>query len=512
MSQVEDLKDLFDGTPLAVERVSAIWPGLTIIEKAILLPSLLEKPGAINFNSHRNRLLDMALADENAYIRSLAARHVYQPREGAEPDEEARHLKILADASPLVRFVRKEYESMKWLNYKPEAFWAADQSWRLAAVTGIEHSGEEFSRLLVYATENLIPEAKVSEQEMVDVTLQYLTWETVANRLKKTEDYAVSFSDGTADYYAGKSLSALWEIIPKVPRQVAFVLLKHLPEAGGLSGGVDGSVLDALDDYQKRVLLYRKDFGLFGWRAEIFEKATEKDTRLAALSHPHFHLEDSVISALVFKSGESLEEGLRKFDELGDLADGYYGATMAQSSAISKLINAAPEEVTAARSFSEHYGHLICEQRVKTLERNRLEAEFRELQLLEMVWGFVPFNEGINDRCPDPLRAHLLPGDPWGSYLRLKKAMSDSGNYTAEGRALKAAIQEYQPYTDFGLPIPTDLCSKPGDLAEEEETQGDSIMRALSLQIQAMEVSIGRTRSLLWGVIVVLGLVLVFRR
>jgi len=345
---------------------------------------------------------------------------------------------------------------------------------------------------------------------MVDVTLQYLTWETVANRLKKTEDYAVSFSDGYADYRAGKSLSALWEIVPKVPRQVAFVLLKHLPEAGGLSGGVDGNVLEALDEYQKRALLHRQDFGLFGWRAEIFEKATEKDTRLAALSHPHFHLKDSVISALVFQSGESLEEGLRKFDELGDLADGYYGATMAQSSAISSLINAAPKEVSAARSFSEHYGHLICEQRVKTLERNRLEAEFRELQLLEMVLGFVPLNEGIKDWCPDELKPHLVPGSPWESYLRLKDAIGNSRSYDTEGWALKAAIQKNLPYSDFGLPIPKDLCSEPGDPVEAQKE--NALMQGLAPQLKAMAASIDRTRSLLWGVIVVLALLLVFRR
>ncbi len=510
MSQVEDLKALFDGTPLAVERVAAIWPGLTVMEKTTLLPFLLEKRGALNYASHRNRLLDLALADDNSFVRYLAARHVYEPSEGAEADELARYAKILSDVSPLVRLNRTEFAVMKWLNYKPEAFWAAAQSWRLAAVTGIEHDGEEFSKLLVYATENLFPEAKVSEQEMVDVTLQYLTWDTVANRLKKTEGYSVSFSDGWADYQAGKSLSALWEIVPKVPRQVAFALLQHLPEEGGLSGGVGGNVLDTLDEYQKRALLHRDDFRLFGWRAEIFEKATNKDTRIAALSHPNFHLNDSVISALVFQPGESLEEGLRKFDELGDLADGYYGATMAQSSAISKIIKAAPKEVTDSRSFSQHYGHIICERRVKTLGRDRLEAEFRDLQLLEMVWGLVPFGEEIKGRCPDEFKAHFVPGNPWESYQRLKDAIGNARSYDTPGRALKVAIQKNIPYSDFGLPIPKDLCSAPEDAAETP--QEDTILRGLPLQLMGMAASIDRTRSLLWGVIVVLALLLIFRR
>ena len=504
MNQLQELTALFDGTPLAVERVVAIWPGLTVVEKATLLPCLLEKRGALNYASHRDRLLDLALADNNDFIRYLAARHVYEPREESSADEQARYAKTQNDASPLVRFNRTEIRAMKWLDYEPEAFWAAAPSWRLAAVTGVKHAGEEFSKLLAYATDNLLPEGKVSEQEMVDVTLQYLTWETVANRLEET------FSDGWADYKAGKSLTALWELVPRVPRQVAFALLNNLPEEGGLSGGVGGNVLDTLDKHQKSALLYRDDFRLFGWRAEIYEKDTDQDARFAALSHPDFHLKDSVISALVFHPGESLEEGLRKFDELGDLADLYYGATMAQSSAISKLIEAAPKEVSDARSFSEHYGHIICDRRVKTLDRDHLESEFRDLQLLEMVWWLVPFDGEIEGRCPDALRPHLVPGNPWESYQRLKAAAGGAQTYRGEDRALLTAIRENQPYSDFGLTIPEDLYSRPGEPAEEP--QEDPLVRVLALRLNEMASSINRTRSLLWGVIVVLALLLFFRR
>lgn len=510
MSQVEGLKVLFDGTPLAVERVAAIWPGLTVMEKASLLPGLLEKRGALNYASHRNRLLDLALADGNVFIRYLAARHVCAPGEEAKADEQARYAKILNDAAPLVRFLETECRPAKGLDYEPEAFWASAPGWRLAAVTGVEHEGEEFSKLLAYATENLFPEGRVSEQEMVDVTLQYLTWETVASRLKETEEYAVSFRDGWADYRAGKSLTALWELVPKVPRQVAFALLNHLPEEGGLNGCVHGKVLDALDKHQKQALLYRNDFRLFVWREEVFEKDTDQDTRLAALSHPKFHLKDSVLSTLVFQPGDSLEEGLRKFDELGDLADGYYGATMAQSSAISKLIKAAPKEVSDARSFREHYGHTICDRRVKTLSRHHLEAEFRDLQLLEMVWWLVPFDGEIEGRCPDALRPHLVLGNPWESYQRLKAAAGGAQIYRAEDRALLTAIRENQPYSDFGLTIPEDLYSKPGEPAEEP--QEDPLVRVLALRLNEMASSINRTRSLLWGVIVILALLLFFRR
>jgi len=62
---------LFDGTPLAVERVVAIWPGLTVAENASLLPGRLEKHTDLNHASHRNRLLELALADNNDFIRYI---------------------------------------------------------------------------------------------------------------------------------------------------------------------------------------------------------------------------------------------------------------------------------------------------------------------------------------------------------------------------------------------------------------------------------------------------------
>jgi hypothetical protein len=514
MSRVEDLKALMDGTPLAVERVAAIWPGLTVMERATLLPSFLDPRGALG--PYKNRLLDLALADDNAFIRYLAARHVYQPRDGSTPEEEARFAKVLTDPSPLVRCARTEFESMKWLNYKPEFFWGAAQAWRLAAVTGVQHHGEEFAKFLVYAAEHLLPEGKLSEWEMVEVTLQYLTWETVAKRLKDTEEYAVASSDGWADYSAGKSLSALWDVIPKLPQQVGFALLHHLPEAGGLSGGVGGDILGALDKYQQLVLLDREDIHLFYWRRELFEKSEDKDIRRAALGCSRFMLDDSVITAFVYQPGESKEESLRKFIELEILTDYYSGASMAQSSAIAKLIKEAPEEALGAKKYNEHYGDLLCDRRVKTLDRRTLEREFKDLQLLQMVWEFAPLQQEIQDRCPAIFRPFMVPGNPWESYLSMKKALADAPTYTQDGQKFRAAVMERLPRWDFGLSIPADLIADPveEDLIADpaEEPQGDALLRILPLKLDALSNAIDRTRHLLWLLIAFVGLLLIFRR
>jgi hypothetical protein len=320
--------------------------------------------------------------------------------------------------------------------------------------------------------------------------------------------------DGWADYSAGKSLTALWEIVPNLPREVGAVLLRHLPEEGGLAGGVVDKVLNALDVHQRMVLLYREDIRLDAWRREMFEKSEDKTTRLAALANPRFRLEDSAISALVFQAGEPLEEGLRKFDALRDLADAYMGASMAQSWVISRLIRDAPEAVSDARMFSDHFAFQICEKRVKTLDRHTLEAEYRELQIIQMAWELAPMNGEISERCPTILRQYLVPGHPWDSYLHLKDAVNAARNhYTKEGFELKKAVEENRPNGDFGLPIPPEIYTDPTDSTDSiEDNQQEALMRMLPLKLNELGASIDRTKTLLWALIAGLAVFLFFRR
>lgn len=509
MSQIEDLKALLDGTPLAVERVAAIWPGLAVMDKATLLALLMSSKGAINHSPHRERFLDVALSDDNAYIRYLAAGYVHRPRDGATPMEVERYSKIQHDPSPLVRSAEAESNDWNHLDFQPGAFWEMPQTCRLAAVTGIKHGGEKFAKLLVYAGNLLLPESKVTEDEMVDVVRQYLTWKTLEKRLNETEKYSISFEDGYAEYSAGKDLDALWESIPNLPRNVGFILLDHLPEEG-CSGGVRSDVLNSLDAHQRQVLLYRQDIRLDSWRREQFEKAEDKNTRLAALANPRFQLNDSVISALVFRAGESQEEGLKKFDELQDLANFYYGASMAQSSAIAKLLRNAPNAVSKARMFSDNQAFNICERRVKTLDRTTVEAEFRDLQLLEMVWKFVPMDGEITDQCPAVFRSHMVSGNPWASYLHLKEADKSARNFDKEGFELKRAIEKNRSSWNFGLPIPSELWSDP--VAPVEENRQDALMQNLSLKLNELRASVDRIRFLMWIFIAALVLLLIFRR
>ena len=283
--------------------------------------------------------------------------------------------------------------------------------------------------------------------------------------------------------------------------------------AGGCSVGsigVGGAILDGLDKHQKKVLLYRDDFCAFHWRKEIFEKDEDKDLSAAALSHPDFHLDDSVINRLVFRPGEPLEEGRRKFAALEDLARYYSGATMAQSQGITRLLEESPEEVRRYGSLDDAYlTRLMCDRRLKTLRRDRLEQEYLELRILDLVWGLVPLRGEIKDSCPEVFRQYLVEGNPWDSYRGLRDAWNHRNS-----TAIAAAIGEHGRRSNFGFTLPDDLVAVPNPEppTQKDDPPGDVLMHVLPTKLYELGASIDRTKALLWGVIALLFLVLITRR
>ncbi|MFZ3275440.1 MAG: hypothetical protein WA182_00920, partial [Candidatus Sulfotelmatobacter sp.] len=77
------LEPFLDGTPLAMERLRCVWPGLILADRIYLLSVLLADrnfhPSALVWKRHHEALIDLALEDENAYIRYLAAKRVPGP-------------------------------------------------------------------------------------------------------------------------------------------------------------------------------------------------------------------------------------------------------------------------------------------------------------------------------------------------------------------------------------------------------------------------------------------------
>lgn len=163
------LEPLLDGTPLAVERIKHAWPGLSTSGRAYLLATLLDdtskEPKAIRWSHHRKQLVDLALADDNAYIRYLAAKGVSAPFKKNDDDDSPAYLdemtrfkKVKSDSVALVRSASEEdgWKVLMGALDDAKSFWKRSQVERLALVNGVRESGDKMAGLLRCAAKDLL--------------------------------------------------------------------------------------------------------------------------------------------------------------------------------------------------------------------------------------------------------------------------------------------------------------------------------------------------------------------
>jgi len=436
------LEPLLDGTPLAVERIKHAWPGLSTSDRAYLLAILLadtsKERKAIRWSHHRKQLVDLALADENAYIRYLAAKDVSAPLKKNDDDDSPAYLdemtrfkKVKSDPVALVRLANEE-DGWKGLMRElddAESFWKRPQVERLTLVKGVKENGEEIAGLLRYAAKDLLQTNAVTLEEMLDVLFQYLGGKSIAERVADSEDYAHRFYDGYAEYSAGNSVKALWEVIPDVPKALSYVLLECLPEEAGFKTSIPPQVIDSLDEHQLEHLLWRNDITLKELRRKLYKESANDSLRRAAVASQRFALLDSDISRLVYNPGEPPESGEKKVNELAMLAQNCRGATLVQMQAICDLINDAPTTFHSGLSRGDAigFGQIFQTERAKRLSPSALQDEVFALRLFALAKELAPIEGGEkSENLPKKLKQHhdkVVLHNPWQTYLNLAKVV-----------------------------------------------------------------------------------------
>lgn len=447
-NRLPGLELLLEGTPLSLLRLKEAWPALTTRERAELFTLLLADPAkeplALQIRAHRNAVLDIALNDDNAFIRHLAARYVSRPwRYGKSDNDTAEFIadttrfeKVKSDASPLVRHSRGE--SFDDASKDAASFWKREQTERLALVNGVEGEGEEMARLLLFAAKELIPSGTVSINDASDVLLQYLGARPLAEWYADKQDAATFTGDGWIEYSADKSLAALWATIPNLPPELAHILLDRLPEDGS------DEVLASLSEKQLEQLLWRRDVRFKDLRLITYKNSKSKDLRIAALSGEHFDFDDKDLSALIYNSKDSIEEVTRKGKELADVAMYCGGLTLVQIDAIRHYLKELPEKADvddaymATQSLRERQTY-----RARILEkRDGLHYEVESLrlwalakQLASAEYGKETLKRITEEMKPGRFsfftspKLEVVDGDAWQTYLNLRKYDVDARLY-----------------------------------------------------------------------------------
>jgi hypothetical protein len=429
----EYLEPLLDGTPLAVERLREAWPGLAMSDRAYLVSVLLADerngPRAMRLKRHRNAVIDLALADENGYIRYLAAKHVPTPDKQADASVVDRFERVRADPVTLVRYAQEEQEDhglMSLLGNRDFArFWQKPQIARLALVS--DESVGYVADLLRFATKELLPVGSVTLSEMADVLLQYLGRKFAEEFAGDVESARFSY-DGFFMYGLGHDAKTLWELIPDIPKELSYLLLDRLPEPPYSS--ISTEVVESLDERQLEHLLLRNDIKTTELRRKIYAESRNESLRTAAVSSQTFELLDSDVSRLVFDLSESEESGRKKFNELLMLAGYCRGASLVQMKTICDLILDSPSNFRGRHDESHELdrGEQLQTERAKRLSSTSIECEVLEMRLFEFARRLSPMKASAEpEALPEKLKMHrhlVIPSNPWETYLNLRKAIS----------------------------------------------------------------------------------------
>jgi hypothetical protein len=437
------LQPFMDGTPLALERIRCAWPALSLADKSYLLTALDGRgshPNALVYERHCGTLIDIALEDDNAYVRYLAAREVVAPDRDDDDKARARLGKINTDPSPLVRSAQAEVKSISapfivdvpgedpicvaaariHAKYDGSLFWGADPVYRLAVATpaSIHFSVTD---LLRYATKELLPNGTVTLAEMADVLLQAIGPDYIQRWAKKQSRGRGSFFD---------EIKALWDSIPDIPKPLSSILLKSLPEGSKLSP-IPSAILGSLDEDQLAWLLWRDDIEMKELRRKLYIESDSEMVRRAAAASVKFELLDSDITRLVPEMNDSKESKEQKVEGLLILADFCQVASLVQMDAVIDFLWRS--DAGHQRSLYRKNDDDVQSKRAKRLwkdgaGRPALEKEVLQLQLFGLAKSLSPAQADEDPgQLPDGLKMHqrlVSPDNPWLTYLSLWQAVS----------------------------------------------------------------------------------------
>ncbi|MFZ0033627.1 MAG: hypothetical protein WAK60_01390, partial [Sedimentisphaerales bacterium] len=241
--------------------------------------------------------------------------------------------------------------------------------------------------------------------------------------------------DGMGEYFNGKSLKELWNVVPKLPLNPSYLLIKFLPTKGGLSSNIPEEIVQQMSVFQLRFLLEREDIYLPELRREIFfskdmEKWLKGDTRLTsenmgkwlketAVSH-NFDLTYEEFGQILAKPKDQQKDELDMFMiYAADLSLCFYAAMVDLKSSDDL------SDIDSRRWITES-----LKKRLSRLKGSLREEQIREERLYHLAWRAVHnyknnnFEGGPGDEVEllNYFKEKIVQGDAWGTFIKFSEA------------------------------------------------------------------------------------------
>lgn len=279
---------------------------------------------------------------------------------------------------------------------------------------GMHGAGEIISKLVRHALEHQLKDQIVSEHELYEILSEYLENGEFSSTYARRE----LGPDGGAEHTRGRDIKSLWQLLPKSPKSIGFLLVTHLPECAGLGNEIPHEVLNSMDDKQLVLLLYRPDISLSTLRKKIFFDPNESrgDLRIAAVSH-NFDIEYSEFTKILAR---------RDSDRLKNLGDLVYVSTLKPCMA-EAICDCLEEEHNLEGDAESHKRYYIRQLALKNLERSlgRIKSpcdwRIAELKVYRLARRAAPWRRDREGYLPtelEYLRELIVEGNPWATFMQ----------------------------------------------------------------------------------------------
>ena len=406
------LEELIKDTPMGRIKLLAAWDALSSETHIRLLMDMRSKGRT---RASDRLILLKALSSPSEYVRYLAARRI-----GYLQDEEIEN-KVIADVSPLVRYSQAMGTLLRELSC--EDFNQCPRELKLAIVSdGTDLQTTKLASWVEWAVET----KRASDAEIYDVLLEYLS-NSEALRWLQESSY-----DHFGDTESEKGFKALWDLVSKVPSQVAHCLVALLPWRNVFGDEPPSETLSWLrTSPHLDALLWREDVPLIEVRRRVFfsNDPKSKDLMYSAVSH-HFWFAPEELTELFRRKSDRLDilAAFCDFAATGPAAEWVpFTALVLKDSAWAResgrfLI----DEGKLEQKFKSSLAQLQGETREKGLRLLRIyslakkvvcwEENLLKNEQFEPDLGALPEQFGF-------LAEKIVSGDTWGTFVGFAKAI-----------------------------------------------------------------------------------------
>ena len=254
--------------------------------------------------------------------------------------------------------------------------------------------------------------------ELLEILSDYLSNPAFNDRYVKEEHG----HHGSREFFKGKDIEALWNLVLKVPESLSHIIVGHLPESAGLSSGIPKHVLEGMSNRQLETLLERPDVGLTELRHRKFRELTHGDSLRSAAIFYNFDLTNEEFAEIFSKSDPERSRDLSSITILAqDLRLCVYEAVVHALSVCEWSWGKGSDLDHAKRAF---------EAKLHRLKGWQRDKELGELKVYRLAVRAVPWRSEDKGYPPGGELAFLeeavVEGDTWATFMAFSKKWDEA--------------------------------------------------------------------------------------